>query len=50
MPLQYGLDPSSDPILYSQQSQQTARGKATIDRRRDRYPFSIVWGPLPLIR
>jgi len=44
MPLHYQHDGNHRDVY-----QLSGGNKATIDRRRDRYPFSLVWGPLPLI-
>lgn len=44
IPLQYQL---TDDMSHTATA---GNGKtAAIDRRRDRYPFCLVWGPLPLI-
>ena len=44
IPLQYQLTDDMSHTATAGHSK-----PAAIDRRRDRYPFSLVWGPLPLI-
>ena len=44
IPLQYQL-----PGDMSHAATASNGKSASIDRRRDRYPFCLVWGPLPLI-
>ena len=44
IPLQYQLTQDMPHSAIASHSK-----PASIDRRRDRYPFCLVWGPLPLI-